>query len=51
MSWSHILGFKELAADGAVSRAQVTRFPAEVTLAESDFYLLFQGVLGGDMAL
>ena len=51
MSWSHILWFKELAADGAVSRAQVTRFPAEVTLAESDFYLLFQSVLGGDMAL
>jgi hypothetical protein len=45
----HIFGFKELAADGAVSRAQLARLPAEVTLAESDFDLVVQGVLGGDM--
>jgi hypothetical protein len=36
----HILGFKELAADCAVSRAQVARLPAEGTLAEGDFDLV-----------
>ena len=31
----HILGFKEVAADGAVGAAQVAGLPAKVALAES----------------
>jgi hypothetical protein len=35
------------AAYGAVSASQVAGFPAAVTLAESDFYLIVQGALRG----
>ena len=45
----HILGFKEVATDGAISASQVAGLPAEVPLAESDLYLVVECVLGGEM--
>ena len=44
-----VLGFNEFAAVGSVGASQVAGLPAEVSLAESDLYLVVQGVLSGDM--
>jgi hypothetical protein len=46
----HVLGFELVAADGSVGRAQLARFPGKVALAEGEFDLVIEGVLGADMA-
>ena len=38
-----------MAADGGVSASQVAWFPAEVALAEGDFDLVIECVLGADV--
>jgi hypothetical protein len=45
----HVLWLKLLAADGSVGGAQVARFPGKVALAEGEFDLVIEGVLGADM--
>ena len=45
----HVLRLEPVAADGAVGAAQVARFPGKVALAEGDFDLVIEGVLGADM--
>lgn len=46
----HVFGLKLLAADGSVGASQVARFPGKVALAEGDFDLVIECVLGGDVS-